>query len=260
MAIETKCTGCGKTLRVAEEHAGKLARCPACNTIYTVPRPVASAETASGGAAAPPAFTAEDEATASGSADSGAADTSDATLGEQWYLRSPENRTYGPVSRATLDGWASQGRVAGDCELRCGEDADWRPAVVVYPELGTKSPPVVPSGNPFADSGPAGGSAHSPVTSGAAVASGRSRYVAPHRGGLILTLGILGWVTCPILSIMAWVMGTSDLREMRRGRIDPDGMGLTQAGQILGMVYSLIWIAIAMIVLLIMVLAVAAGA
>lgn len=37
MSIEMGCTGCGQTLRVADEHAGKKARCPACGTIVQVP-------------------------------------------------------------------------------------------------------------------------------------------------------------------------------------------------------------------------------
>jgi predicted RNA-binding Zn-ribbon protein involved in translation (DUF1610 family) len=60
--------------------------------------------------------------------------------------------------------------------------------------------------------------------------------LAPHRGGLILALGILGWVVCFPLGIAAWVMGSSDLREMAAGRMDPQGEGLTRAGKILGAV------------------------
>ena len=58
----------------------------------------------------------------------------------------------------------------------------------------------------------------------------------PHRGGLILALGILGIVCCFICGIIAWVMGNGDLREMAAGRMDPSGQGLTQAGKICGMV------------------------
>lgn len=62
-------------------------------------------------------------------------------------------------------------------------------------------------------------------------------FHAPHRGGLILALGILSWVVCPILSIIAWVMGNQDLKEMDAGRMDPEGRGLTQAGKIIGIVH-----------------------
>jgi hypothetical protein len=58
----------------------------------------------------------------------------------------------------------------------------------------------------------------------------------PHRGVLVLVFGILGLVCCVILGIIAWVMGSSDLREMDAGRVDPSGRGLTQAGKICGII------------------------
>jgi len=64
----------------------------------------------------------------------------------------------------------------------------------------------------------------------------------PHRGTLILVLGILGLVCCFILGIIAWVMGNGDLREMNMGRMDPSGRGLTQAGKICGMISVILWI------------------
>jgi hypothetical protein len=64
----------------------------------------------------------------------------------------------------------------------------------------------------------------------------------PHRGVLILVLGILGIVCCFILGIIAWVMGNGDLREIDAGRMDPSGRGLTQAGKICGMVGVILWI------------------
>ena len=39
----------------------------------------------------------------------------------------------------------------------------------------------------------------------------------PHRGGVILALGILGLLVCAILGIFAWIMGNNDLAEMRAG-------------------------------------------
>ena len=66
--------------------------------------------------------------------------------------------------------------------------------------------------------------------------------VQPHRGTLILVLGILGLVCCVICGIIAWVMGNGDLREMAAGRMDPSGQGLTQAGKICGMISVIIQI------------------
>jgi hypothetical protein len=77
---------------------------------------------------------------------------------------------------------------------------------------------------------------------------------------LILALGILGWITCPVFAVMAWVMGSSDLREMRAGRMDTSGMGLTQAGHILGMIYALLCIAFVTIAIFAFILALVAGA
>jgi len=58
----------------------------------------------------------------------------------------------------------------------------------------------------------------------------------PHRGGAVLVLGILGLVVCFICGIIAWVMGNTDMREMREGRMDPAGMSSTNAGRICGMI------------------------
>ena len=53
---------------------------------------------------------------------------------------------------------------------------------------------------------------------------------------LILALGVLAFVICPLFGLAAWLMGRGDLQAMRQGRMDPAGMGLTQAGMVLGIV------------------------
>jgi predicted Zn finger-like uncharacterized protein len=62
------------------------------------------------------------------------------------------------------------------------------------------------------------------------------RHLAPHRGVLILVFGILSIVVCNLLGPVAWIMGNNDLAEIRAGRMDPEGEGLTQAGRIIGIV------------------------
>ncbi len=229
MPIETNCTGCGQRMRVADEHAGKPARCPVCNTITLIPARGQASQTlplpTGGGMPA-------DEPT--------------------WSMQTPEGQIYGPVSKAELDGWVSQGRVTADCQLKSAGAATWQPAEDIYPSLRpvaqSSGPQRSPAGSPFGSSG-----------STSSYAS--SAYVTPHRGALIFVLGLLGWVvTCPILAIMAWVMGSADLREMRSGRMDPAGMGLTQAGQVLGMIYSMLWILVFLLFLFIILIGVAAGA
>ena len=60
----------------------------------------------------------------------------------------------------------------------------------------------------------------------------------PHRGGLVLTMGILALVfnLCAIPGILAWIWGGADLKEMKSGRMDPSGQGITQAGYIMGII------------------------
>ena len=58
----------------------------------------------------------------------------------------------------------------------------------------------------------------------------------PHRGTLILILGILGIIMCQPLGIVAWIMGNKDLKEIAAGTMDPEGKSLTQWGKILGIV------------------------
>ena len=137
MPIDTKCPGCGRLLRVGDEDAGRQARCPACSTIYVVPRSPAPVE---------------------------------------------------PSAELT--------------------------------------------GNPFADRPGRVGPEVSAMSRQPAVSP--TRHASPHRGGLILALGILGWlVGCPVFSVAAWMLGSSDLREMRYGRMDSSGMGITPLSSIL---------------------------
>jgi hypothetical protein len=64
----------------------------------------------------------------------------------------------------------------------------------------------------------------------------------PHRGTLILVLGILSLVVCSPLGIAAWVMGSGDLKQMDAGTMDPSGRGNTQAGKICGIIGTILLI------------------
>ena len=55
-----------------------------------------------------------------------------------------------------------------------------------------------------------------------------------HRGRTVLTWGIVSLVACGPLGIVAWVMGSRDLREMEQGIMDPSGRGATRAGKVMG--------------------------
>src|SRR5262245_53845376 len=49
------------------------------------------------------------------------------------------------------------------------------------------------------------------------------RSYEPHRGVMILIFGILGLAFCMIFGVVAWIMGNNDLKEIRAGRMDPEG-------------------------------------
>lgn len=161
-------------------------------------------------------------------------------------MRTPEGQEFGPVSKADLDRWTAEGRVSHDCELRVA-DGGWQAADQVYPELRPQPLPALPpiaaatgdQARARAD-GPGGGTPPSKT------------YALPDRGELILSLAILGWLVCPILSVAAWVMGTADLNEMRAGRMDPRSQGLTQAGRLLGMLHALALIVVMVVAMFVM--------
>ncbi len=77
---------------------------------------------------------------------------------------------------------------------------------------------------------------------------------APHRGGLIIALGLVslvgGWLFClPIVvGPFAWIMGSTDLRAMRAGAMDPAGESMTRTGQVCGIISTVILIAAAVVI------------
>jgi hypothetical protein len=75
----------------------------------------------------------------------------------------------------------------------------------------------------------------------------------PHRGTLILVLGILSLVLCAFTAIPAWIMGKGDLAKIKDGIMDPEGQGMTKAGMICGMICCIIYaVLIGLIILLIL--------
>jgi hypothetical protein len=71
--------------------------------------------------------------------------------------------------------------------------------------------------------------------------SRRRRDLTPHRGALILCLGVIGLVVFPVLCPIAWIMGNADMSEIRAGRMDPQGEGLTQGGRVCGIIGTVLY-------------------
>jgi predicted Zn finger-like uncharacterized protein len=79
------------------------------------------------------------------------------------------------------------------------------------------------------------------------------RNSEPHRGALILVLGIislaalflnlcygLGVLVGLPLGITAWVLGSGDLRKINNHEMDEEGLGMTQAGWICGIIGTIL--------------------
>ena len=221
MTIEAICNNCGRATKVEDDLAGRQARCPICNNIYTVPASSTTADTSP--APLPLASSADDP---------------------KWYLRTPEGVTYGPASQQEVDQWVMEGRVTSDCQLRQGEAGVWQPADRAYPALANvdTAPPRATAPSPQRPPAINTASTYQHATAASPYANASViRQQAAHRGGLILVLGILGWMVCPIFSMFAWSMGATDLRRMRAGRMDRSGYSLTQAGYVLGFLLCAIW-------------------
>ena len=181
MAIEFKCENCHKTLRVADEFAGKKARCPNCQTILQV-----------------------------------------------------------ESSTETVDPISVQPPLAST------------PQPPAYGQTGTPSASPFATGNPY--SSPSQASQYQPPT------RRRSRG-EPHRGGLVLGLGI-GAMTCNICmipGILALTFGLNDLKAMKEGRMDNEGHGLTLAGTIMGGIMTGIAALILLFYAVLIVIGLAAG-
>ncbi len=88
-------------------------------------------------------------------------------------------------------------------------------------------------------------------------------YRGPHRGTLVLVLGIVSLIACALCGPFAWLMGRDDLRKMDHGLMDPEGRGLTQAGMICGIIGTILLvlpvIAIMVWLLLMVILAIVAA-
>lgn len=63
------------------------------------------------------------------------------------------------------------------------------------------------------------------------------------RADLILLLGILSLFFCGPLGIIAWVMGASELRKIRSGRVSGEKIGRVRLGRTLGILGALIFVA-----------------
>jgi len=128
---------------------------------------------------------------------------------------------------------------------------------------GAASMPQAPQVSGFAGGPTQSSNPYSSPTFGGAAGYGRGSY-RPHRGAMVLTLGIIslvagafgalfsfcccafafiGWVADVVaigLAVPAAILGHLDLKAMSAGKMDPSGRGMTQAGFIMGIIAGVI--------------------
>ncbi len=63
------------------------------------------------------------------------------------------------------------------------------------------------------------------------------------RGPLLLVFGLLSLVPAPtfILGLMAWIMGSNDLKAMAAGKMDRGGERVTRTARVLGIIGFLVY-------------------
>jgi TM2 domain-containing membrane protein YozV len=200
MPIEFACSSCGKRLRVKDESAGKRVKCPGCQTVLRVPGGDAASGSSAGGSSA------------GGSGPS-------AVAANQWYAKTGDGQTYGPVTRQELDQWANEGRLTSESQVLREGSQQWQWATDLYPHLAQVRPVAASGGsdNPFAfiDTGGGGGALPTGYSGGVATppfagqVSDKSKIAAGLLGLLLGSIGVhrfyLGFTGIGILQIVVTI-------------------------------------------------------
>jgi predicted Zn finger-like uncharacterized protein len=122
----------------------------------------------------------------------------------------------------------------------CGSNfvAEAPPAPESAPASAPPAPQPSPPGDQTADRPPQYDDDYADDDRPLSPPRGHRRDATPHRGPLILIIGILSIVTGlgVILGPIGWIMGSHDLKEIRAGRMDFEGEGPTNAGMICGII------------------------
>jgi hypothetical protein len=268
------CATCGQRLRVPDELLGQKVKCPGCATTFT-------AETSPVTAPAPPAPPSPPEEPVPPPPPNLSLDDEPAEAPGPPQLGTPESVSPTPPSPAPAAPPAPVASTGGEDELEpcpfCGERIRKGLLRCPYCEepLSRKDDGEPPDEEEGGETRPWERRGRRRVR----------RDCEPHRGSLILTLGIvsiplaliaascsccsygIGGIAGVIglaLAIPAWVMGHRDLAKMQAGTMDPEGQGSTQGGMICGIIGTALnalglLLAIIMVIFLIVILATSGG-
>jgi hypothetical protein len=151
-----------------------------------------------------------------------------------WFFTRDGKQRLGPFTSDQLRQLASGGLLdPSHMVLKVGV-RKWVPAGAIrglFPPTPSAPPPAIAAPTSAAPATPC-----PPTTAG---------QPEPHRGVLILTLGVLS-LLFPILAVvlgpLAWEMGSKDVKKMRAGVMDSEGYEMTQTGRLCGLFVSLFYL------------------
>lgn len=268
MPIQTVCQGCQRTLRVPDEHAGRKARCPQCQTVFVVPDP-RQAETPAPKAEPPAGNQFNPVARSIPAAGPMGGGTPSHSPDVRWRVRLSDGREYGPVSRQELDSWYQQDRLTADAHVQQEGHESWLPATTLYPALSRPAVyPAAPSSNPFGKDLPTGANPFSDTATpqggfanpyaspyGASSYGATSTpYLPPNRGTMVLVLSLIGFFVCCFLNIAAIYIALEDKKQIAAGRMSRENEGLLTAGIIISAL-PIAWGVLVMLFVLISIIA-----
>lgn len=234
MAIQTICAGCGKALSVADEHAGKRAKCPSCGQIYTVPMAstLGSAQNASEDPNPLPSADQTDWATL---------EPTTSAAPEQFWMQAADGQVFGPTDRGTLHRWFHEGRVGNNYKIKVSQSGNWMDASLFRPGTPNTAQPLT-GGNPYGV----------PTTGSASASSdgGLYQYPKKDKGVLVLVMGILSFAICGVFGIVGIVLGRTALNEIYSGQANPKDKTLATVGfwlSLISVVLNLLFVGLAVI-------------
>ncbi len=227
MPIDSICSGCGKMLRVADDFAGRKARCPICGVTYVVGDSSTTASSVDSGNAETTYEQPIDsnslrsiEPSASLESLSSPIAPAPSRINEEFFVRTPNQSVYGPTDRQTVLDWIAQGRLDDSCHIRPSNSEQW----IGLSTWRFQSKQQ----NPFANAYSVGAAGYAqneslqfkPAPNSLNQSAG---YASSGNGLVVLILGIVSWILCPtffgalICAIIAIVLGLNELKRVRQG-------------------------------------------
>ncbi len=227
MPIDSTCSGCGKMLRVADDFAGRKARCPICGVIYVVGDlgtqaaavDSVNAETTYEQPIDSNSLQGMEPLATSESLPSPIAPTP-SRINDEFFVRTPNQSVYGPTDRQTVLDWIAQGRLDDSCHIRQSNSEQW----IGLPAWRFQSKQQDPFANAYSvrGVGPAQNESF-PFKPAPNSLNQSAGYARSGNGIVVLILGIGSWILCPtflgalVCAIIAIALGLNELKRVRQG-------------------------------------------